>query len=301
MPTESQVVMNTDDPGLNNAADIVAETPVVMETPEATEPAATMDPAVAAITKTLPIEPDAGMPNEFALVAPGIPNTDRLLGLQGTEWVPDSYFDDAVFIGDSVSMKLNYYVTNARKTQPNLLGNAQFLTVTSFGIRNALKPVTSTSVHPTYQGQKMKVEDIVAAMGAKKVFIMLGMNDVGIYGYERTAEKMIELLYQIKQKSPDVQIFVQSATPRLSGSNPTTEELFMYNVKLYEKIVELKGYDVYFLDVAYIMRDENGKLPEEYCSDPEKMALHFNNAACKMWVDFLYTHALPGQYDVTNV
>lgn len=39
------------------------------------------------------------------------------------------------------------------------------------------------------------------------------------------------------------------------------------------------------------MRDENGNLFANYCSDKEGMAMHFNGRACLEWIKFLYTHA----------
>lgn len=232
------------------------------------------------------------MVTDFQLLS-GIPNTDRAMGIPKSAIADDSFFNDTLFVGDSVSQKLKTYVTSERKRNPSLLGDAKFLTAPSFSARNALKEVTETSLHPSYQGKKMRLEDIVAEVGCRKVYIMLGLNDVGIYGPERSAENMMELIREIKAKSPDVQIFVQSATPRLRGDEPTTEELFAYNLKLYELCLQMVDQDIYFLDVAYIFRDENGKLFEHYCSDADSMALHFNADACEKWVDFLYTHTLP--------
>ena len=276
------------------SGDAVQNNPAPVTTPIVTQaPAAATQAPAAAPTATATPEPKV-MPTMVPSyeVLDGIPNTDRMLGLPESEIVPNSYFDDAVFVGDSVSEKLRYYVTNERKTNPNLLGTAKFLTAASFSSRNALMEVSANSLHPTYQGQKMKLEDVIAAMGAKKVFIMLGMNDVGISGVEDSAQNLMRLLRAIKDKSPDVQIFVQSATPRVKGDKPTTEQLFQYNLQVYEYCKLLTDLDIYFLDVAYVMRDAEGKLIESYCSDLDNMALHFTNEGCRVWVDFLYNHAL---------
>ncbi len=88
-------------------------------------------------------------------------------GVPASERVDTSYFDDVVFIGDSVSLKLQYYVRDQRKSDENFLGKAQFLTAGSFSYINALKAVSEASVHPSYQGTKMLLEDSIAASGAK--------------------------------------------------------------------------------------------------------------------------------------
>lgn len=259
-------------------------------TPEATAVQAiiqTPEPTATAVPKPLPT-----LIPEYELKL-DVLNTDIAIGLPESAIAPDSYFDDTVFVGDSVSEKLKYYVTKQRKEgNPTMLGNAKFLTAPSFSARNALKEVTETSLHPTYQGQKMKLEDVIEKMGVKKVYIMLGLNDVGIHGVEKSAQNMMRLLKAIRDKCPDVQIFVQSATPRVKGNKPTTKQLLGYNLQVYDYILKAQDPLIYYVDVAHVMRDEAGKLREEYCSDLDSMALHFNNTACQKWVDYLYTHAL---------
>ena len=66
------------------------------------------------------------------------------------------FFDDAVFVGDSVSLKLNYYVSDQR-SYGDCLGKAKFLTSGSLGSAMALEAVSSESLHPTYQGQKLRL------------------------------------------------------------------------------------------------------------------------------------------------
>ncbi len=217
------------------------------------------------------------------------PVAEAAFGIQEREPVEHSYFDDAVFIGDSISLKLYYYVKAQRQTDKNFLGKAQFLVAGSLGSGNALWDVSAESVHPSYRGSKMRIEDAVAAMGVKKIYIMLGINDVTMYGIDGSVENMKTLIEGILKKSPEAEIFVQSATPRIAAmkSNPTNRMLFDYDLKLYQMCVE-QGW--HFVDVASVMRDEKGNLPEAYCSDAPTMGMHFTNEACQVWVDYLLTH-----------
>lgn len=269
-------------------------TPEMTTEPQITaEPAATLEAPVSAA----PVAngPFPTLIKEFEVYDDKM-TTSVALGLPECPRVDDSYFNDTVFIGDSVSEKLKYYVTKQRKEdEPNLLGNAVFLTAPSLSARNTLKPVTETSLHPTYRGEKMRLEDIVYEMGAKKVYIMFGLNDVGISGVKESAKNLMTLIKDIKKKSPDVLIFIQSATPRVFGERPTTQQLFKYNQKVYKYCLKVEDQGIYYVDVAHVMRDDEGKLIREYCSDLDSMALHFNNTACKKWIDFLYTHALVAQ------
>ena len=274
--------------------ELAASTPAAAATVEPTatiEPTATPEPS--ATPEAVKAAPKTGvMIAEFEIFEDKL-TTDVELGLQKCDRVDDSYFNDTVFIGDSVSEKLKYYVTQQRKgDEPDLLGNAVFLTAPSLSARNSLKDVSETSLHPTFRGEKMKIEDVVAKVGAKKVYIMLGLNDVGISGVKDAAKNLMTVIKAIKDKSPDTLIFIQSATPRVSGSHPNTTQLFKFNLKVYKYCLQIEDQGIYYVDVAHVMRDEDGTLFEDYCSDLDSMALHFNNKACKEWVEFLYTHAL---------
>ncbi len=252
-------------------------------------------PAVAEQATVAPAETLAPVVQEgkdYAILN-GIPQTDRPLGLQESARAADSYFDRAVFVGDSVSLKLRNYVTQMRKSEPKFLSNAQFLTIGSFAARMAIEEVSKNSEHPKFKGKKMTIEAILAKTKASKVFIMLGMNDVAVTGTDGAVRDMMTLVGRIREKCPEIQIYVQSATPRLRGGPPTTQQLFDYDLALYDAVKALGDPRVYFADVAYVMRDSEGKLFPEYCSDPEDMALHFTDVACQKWIDYLYTHASP--------
>lgn len=218
-----------------------------------------------------------------------LPVTSFQLGLQESDVVPDGYFDDAVFVGDSITLKLYHYVKDMRNQGTPCLGSAKFLTAGSLGSGNALWPVSKESVHPSYQGEKMRIEKAIELMGARKVYIMLGMNDVAYYGLEQSVANMNELIGLILEHSPEADIFVQSVTPRLASikTNPTNRALFEYNLAMYKSCVE-NGW--YFVDVASAMRDESGNLIEAYCSDPESMGMHFTDAGCAVWIEYLETH-----------
>lgn len=272
---------------------VVVATPVptVLATPVPTAVPSSATPVPAATAE--PVAADTATDSYQVLI--GIPQTDRPIGLPQSAQVSDDYFNDSVFIGDSVTLKLNYFVKQTRQSYTSLLGNAQFLCAGSMGSGNAMEAVSDSSIHPSFRGQKMLLEDAVASMGAKKVFIMLGMNDIAVYGPEQSAQNMMQLIARIKAKSPGAQIFIQSATPMMNNNlnhKLNNNTLFEYDLKLYELAKSMEAQGVYFIDIAYIMRNAEGNLPANYCSDPEDQALHFTDEACQMWIQYLYTHAL---------
>ena len=233
---------------------------------------------------------DSGEDNPWEVLN-GIPQTRNPLGLPECEPVDDSYFDGTVFIGDSVTLKLQQYVTGKRKSNPSLLGGARFLAIGSLGTHSALENISEESLHPSIKGKKMTLEDALVALKAKKAYIMLGVNDVYFCGMETSIDNMFEFISRIRAKLPDIEIFIESATPRYGDGNPTTQMLFEYDLRLYEEILKLDDPKLHFVDVAYVMRDKNGKLYKSYCSDIPSMGLHFTDLACEKWIEYLYTHA----------
>lgn len=195
-----------------------------------------------------------------------------------------SYFDDAVFIGDSVSLSLTYYNMSS-----SCFGDATFLTSGSLSAGNALWSLDNPkSVHPTFRGQKVSLADGVAMSGKKKVYLMLGVNEIGWTGPQGSIDSLIAVVDTILAKSPDVMFYMQSVTPlsfdRGALNMKTVNE---YNALLSE-LCRQRGW--YYLDVASVFRNETGYLIPEYCSDLHDMGIHFNNEACKVWAEYLYTH-----------
>jgi hypothetical protein len=207
--------------------------------------------------------------------------------------VSDDFFNDTLFVGDSVTRKLELYALKQRKTDPELLGNARFYAAASLGSGNLQKPISNKSVHPKVNGTKMLVEDAVAACEAKKVYIMLGMNDIAVYDIQGSVDNMMALIGKVREKSPGVEVYVQSVTPRILGKDQKTlnnRNIVRYNQLLCDTIEASGLRHVWFVDVASVLRGEDGTLPRAYCSDPGDQGIHFTDAACKIWIDYLYTH-----------
>ena len=218
---------------------------------------------------------------------------DELIALSAQgEW---SWFDDVVMIGDSVTLKLKNFVAQQRHDDPAYFGGGQFLSSGSLGSGNALWEVSDKSVHPSYQGEKLLLEQSIPMTGAKKVYLMLGVNDIAVYGLEGSVENYKTLLSQIKSAAPEVEFYIQSATPICEGAERgalTNENLKVYNQMLVEMCQEL---GLRFVDVASVLRDENGYLPREYCSDPDGMGIHLTDLACQLWLGYLMEDAALSQ------
>ena len=224
-------------------------------------------------------EPTVAQPETVAVTESGYDMTSP----KSAEW-----FDGAVFVGDSVTLKLDYYC----QEHPEALGKASFYCAGSLGYTNALWAIDdSRAVHPSYEGENHLVEDCVTVTGKKNVFIMLGMNDIGMYGTEGAMNSCKQVVSNLLSKSPDANIYLQSVTPMIESAqidsfNNTLVKEFNGLLKTY---CEANGY--HYLDVYSALADDKGNLPNDLCSDPDNMGLHFNDTSCQMWVDYLQKNA----------
>ncbi len=198
---------------------------------------------------------------------------------------PATFFNQAVFIGDSVSITLESYCGAS-----GALGGAKFLCAGSMSPTNMLTGKILPE-YPKGSGKKPAIEDSVAATGAKVVYIMLGMDNIA-YGLEKSTGDYLTILNNIQTKNPGVQIIVQSVTPMTENSKSYSETLNNDQINAFnEKMKEYcQANRWYFLNVAEVFKDENGFLKEEYCSDTSSMGMHFTYEGAKLWVQYLKTH-----------
>lgn len=227
--------------------------------PDPTEP----DPTEPDPTEPDPTEPDPTEPDESEpAVTGGLPSeTGEVL----------HFFDDAAFIGDSISLKLQRY-----QSEFGVFGSATFLTAGSYSVNHAVNDTMFVS----YRGQQMKPEDALAACGANKVFILLGMNDIALVGIDGTIENWGKFIGRIREKNPDIAIYIQSGTPIYASGERgslTNANMNKYNERL-KTFASENG--CYYVDVATTMKNANGTLKKEYCSDDY---VHLTTAGCDAW------------------
>lgn len=193
--------------------------------------------------------------------------------------VDTDFFDDAVFIGDSVTYMLANY-----ETSHDVLGKAQFLVRGSY---SAFHAVNHTMLM-NFQGMSMKLPEAIAATGAKKAFFMLGTNDIGAYGIEKTMANWDTMITNIRELVPDIEIYIQSMTPVWTGG----EKGGLNNTRADEFNEELKVFaeenNCIYVDIASYMKDATGGMAQKYCSDEY---VHLTEAGAEVWIQVLKAFA----------
>ena len=194
-----------------------------------------------------------------------------------------SFFDDAAFLGDSISGVLEFYGLNNEG-----LGKPTFLVTVDYSVQAAVDG--STLVR--YRGRDYTPENALAAAGVNKVYIMLGaMGDIANYGIDKTMENWATMIANIREKNPEIRIFIQSCTP-LAGDSPrlTNQMVDEYNARLKDFAAEN---DCTFVEIGEHFKDARGLLPYEHCRDGFAH-LRIDDAA--IWVELLKD---PANYSIS--
>ena len=191
------------------------------------------------------------------------------------------YFADAAIVGDSIS----YVLFQIDTAHDSPLGNPTYLVRGGSGILGFI----DNTWPMVYQGKEMLLEDAISLTGVKKIFIMLGQNDLGFMSVEDTIRNWKILIERIEEKNPGLTIFVQSVLPESYSDIYTHSKnlrISEYN-RLLKEYAEQKGH--YYLDIARYVEDHQGYLAEIYSQADH---IHMEQQGCLAWIQVLKTYAI---------
>ena len=204
----------------------------------------------------------------------------------------DAYFDNALFIGDSIMEGIRQYVAKHRNVEPTL-SNAQFLT-SEMGVSIAELAQTGTGYR--YQGTDQSLQQILAQIAPPRIFLLLGLNDLASENpdIDGIVSSYIQLLSQIREAVPGVEIIIMTNPPKVASTwLPSYTPNRNFNNALIsdfvEALIQMCGSQgVPYVDIYQALQDGNGALPDSYCRDG---FVHINDAGSKVAVDALYAFA----------
>ena len=197
-----------------------------------------------------------------------------------SEAVEMDYFSDALFIGDSRTDGLRIYSGIKGATFYCYKG----LNIFDMGKRQVVE----------MNGGKYTVVDALEkGPQYKKIYISLGVNELGYPGTDSFYKAFKSFLEEVKAAQPDAVIYLQNLVP----VNP--EVCAQKNQPSYvnnDRVADFNGVfpklaeecQVALLDMKTALSDENGILPAEATVD----GVHFTKAWYQKWLEYLMCHVV---------
>lgn len=193
--------------------------------------------------------------------------------------VDDSYFDDAVFIGDSRTVGMYEYG-----------GLEETSTFYAFTGLTVYKMFDSAIVSVPGQKKKITVEEALSEKQFAKIYLMIGINEMGTGTVESFMKAYGEAVQHLQELQPDAVIYLQAimkvTTERSEqGDYITNEGIEARNAEIAELADDQK---IFFLDVNPLICDETGGMVASYTYD----GVHLKAQYIPIWLDFLKEHAV---------
>ena len=207
-----------------------------------------------------------------------------------------NYFDDALFVGDSIMEGIRQYVAVQRQ-EGERLGTARFL-ATTMGV--SLADVVGDRDHGvrfSYQGEERPLEDIVGEIAPRRVFLLLGLNDLASDTdpvIPDIVDRYIRLIDSLQTACPGVECIIITNPPKVASQwlpDYTANRRFG-NALIGEFVDALtqmcRENNIPCVDAYARLKNENGVLPDDYCRDGY---IHLNHQGAAVVVEALEAFA----------
>lgn len=186
--------------------------------------------------------------------------------------VSDSYFDDALFIGDSRTEGFMLYssISNIRA-------------YSSKGL--SISRIYTDAIVTMEDGRVVTVMEALQEQQFNKIYIMFGVNELGWPSDEIFRDQYSKLVQDIKLLQPDATIYIQNILP-ISAERSASDPIYNNdNVRRFNALIEevAKEQNVIYLDVSSALADETGALPAGASVD----GIHCNGEFCDKWLMYL--------------
>lgn len=181
-----------------------------------------------------------------------------------------TWFEDALFIGDSRTVGLRDYT--------DLSEHADFYCETSLTIYKVLEK--------EFEG-KGTIPQALEAKDYKKIYLMVGINELGTGTTENYMEKYTEVVNTLRELEPEAVIYIQGVM-RVSEEKSSQDKIFNnnnINARNNAVAVLADNAQIFYIDVNDVVCDEQGALNAEYTYDQIHLLGKYN----ELWKEFLMT------------
>ena len=188
--------------------------------------------------------------------------------------VDNSYFEDAAFIGDSRTDGFLLY--SGIGCGENLTSNG--LSIFKLAEKKAL----------TIDGQKYTLLEALALKQYGKVYLSLGVNELGYNNDKGFYNAYCNAIDAIRACQPNAVIYIQGLIPLnedVIAATGGASYLRVYNDLMHQAAQEKQ---VVFLDLEPEFTGPDGQLPADASND----GVHLKKAYCQAWLEYLKTHTV---------
>lgn len=200
--------------------------------------------------------------------------------LKENDTMPDNYVEETIFVGDSTAL---YYVMNGVITGKQLWHKE--------GV--SLETIFTQNIYINHVDSKMKLIEAIENKKPKRILLSLGTNSVATMEIDYFISKYETLLKEIKAKSPNTIVIVQSIFPvasildsnKKALNNDKINKMNYYLLELCSKL------EIPFLNTAEVLKDENGTLKEGYYrSSKNEIGVHLSKEGNIVAMDYFKSH-----------
>ena len=245
----------------------------------ASAPPSAVSPVLAAEDPSLLIPEEVlASETEEEIVEPAAPvRPETMVVAEAAEPVDESYFTDTVFVGDSRTHGLALY---------GGMEEAQYLHAVGATVESVFTKKTQETANGT-----VPMLDALADMEAEKIYIMLGVNELGWPQTEKFREQYGKLIDRVREDHPDAEVIIQSILPVSAKQEAKKTYVNNQRINTFNAILEELAIDKLcpYLDVAEAVIGEDECLRSELTSD----GVHLNTKGCKVWLEYLKSHPIP--------
>lgn len=194
------------------------------------------------------------------------------------ETVDESYFDDALIIGDSRAVGLYEYAQ---------MDNAEFYVSSGMNIYKVFEDPTWKMTDGNWP---QNLRTTLSEKQYGKIYLILGINEMGVGDVDYFIKNYGEVIEEIRMLQPDAIIFIH-------GILRVTEERsekgdYITNAGIDERNRRLKEFadnrTIFYLDVNELFCDETGALNPELSND----GVHLYAQYIASWKEYLLAHGI---------
>ena len=194
-----------------------------------------------------------------------------------------SYFDDVLFLGDSLADGFKVYNSSLELKD----SKAAYLTQRSMSPRSFLRP----GVHVDAGAGPVDVWAVIEQVQPGKMYLTLGTNALMSMSPEDFIVTYYQLVDKIRRTSPNTQIYVTTITPVAAWKSQkearlSFDRIYQANQLIAKMCVEE---NLALINLYDVLKSSSGYLREDIAASD---GIHLSPSGYREWLDYLITHTV---------